>query len=124
VPEHDRAKSEQAHSPSGRGAAAAAPTPHGALALQRSIGNRATTRLLSRMEPSEASEQIQKSLAPLTDAATVGRTLLPFTYDVEGFDKVAEDYEKTVERPMMADLPQSAQDMAPAGWYPGVSKAG
>lgn len=103
-------------------ATATGTTPHGALALQRTIGNRATTQMIARMEASEASEQIVTSLAPLTDEATIGRTLAPYAYDAEGFDKVAEAYEKKVEKPMMSDLPASAQDAPPAGWYPGISK--
>jgi hypothetical protein len=126
VQAHDRSKGEKGQAPASR--EVAAPTPAAALQLQRTVGNRATTRILSRMEATEASDQIRKSLAALgPDTQTIGRTLSAFKYDIEGFDKVASEYKKAGEaagekppHTMMQDLPQTNQAAAPAGWYEGI----
>lgn len=87
-----------------RGATARVPT---ALALQRKIGNRAFGRLIARASPEDAVELLDPAInGAHADVDQISRTFLPYSHDQEGFDKVAQAYEKKMETPLKAALEQ------------------
>ena len=72
-----------------------------ALALQRKIGNRAFGRLVARSTPEETVELLDPAInGAHADVEQISRTFLPYSHDQEGFDKVAEAYEKKMETPL------------------------
>jgi hypothetical protein len=85
-----------------RGAPARVPA---ALALQRKIGNRAFGRLIARSTPEETVELLDPAInGAHADVEQISRTFLPYSHDQEGFDKVAEAYEKKLETPLKGAL--------------------
>ena len=83
---------------------AAQPQVPAALALQRQIGNRAFGRLISRT-PEEAAELLEPAIMGAhVDVEQIGRTLLPYSKDQDGFDKMAEAYETKTEVPLQKAL--------------------
>jgi hypothetical protein len=103
VPVHDRERDQQtATDPAAeRGPAARAPA---AVALQRKIGNRAFGQLVSRT-PEESVDMLESALTSAhADVDQLSRTLLPYSYDQEGFEKVAEAYETKTETPLKGAL--------------------
>jgi hypothetical protein len=88
--------------------AAARTTPprvSAALALQRKIGNRAFGRLIARSSPEETVELLDPAInGAHADAEQVSRVFLPYSHDQEGFDKVAQAYEKKLETPLKGAL--------------------
>src|SRR4051794_22865116 len=92
--EHDAAK-QDAPGRAARGAA----VPQG---LPSAIGNRAMTRMVARMEATDAVDALKESLAPgvLGAEHRVIDTMTAFSADTAGFDKVATDYEKKAEAPL------------------------
>jgi len=100
---HDRETKAPDTAPAEPEAAAARP-PHAALALQRRIGNRAFGRLLSRT-PEESADLLEPAITGAhVDVEQISRTLLPFSRDQEGFEKVAEAYETKTEKPLKVAL--------------------
>lgn len=84
--------------------AAKALQPATVLALQRAAGNRAVGRLLQRT-PEESVDLLEQGLGALhPNADQVNRTLSAYTFDREGFGKVAEAYEKKTEKPLMQTI--------------------
>ena len=78
-----------------------------ALALQRKIGNRAFGRLIARATPEEAVELLDPAInGAHPDLEQVSRTFLPFSHDQEGFNKLAEAYEKKMEKPLKGAIEQ------------------
>jgi hypothetical protein len=111
-------------------AARAASTPPAAIALQRAVGNRATARALQRMEVADAIEPLEKSMAAgvLGAEHRVADTLAAFSMNNSDYDKVAIEYEKKTEAPMMParDALQGAggeraKGTTPTGFFPGIS---
>jgi hypothetical protein len=89
-----------------------------ALALQRQIGNRAFGRLISRT-PEDSAELLEPAiLGAHVDVEQIGRTLLPFSKDQDGFDKMAEAYETKTEVP----LQQALETHVPPGEMDDISK--
>ena len=86
-------------------APAAAPQVPAALALQRKIGNRAFGQLIARATPEESVEMLDPAInGAHVDVEQISRTFLPFSKDQEGFDKMAEAYEKKMETPLKGAL--------------------
>jgi hypothetical protein len=84
--------------------AAAAPQVPAALALQRMIGNRAVGRLVART-PEDSVELLEPAiLGAHVNVEQINRTLLPYSKDQEGFDKMAEAYETKTEVPLQQAL--------------------
>ena len=95
--EHEQAREQAPERGSER---AAAPPVSAALALQRQIGNRAFGRLISRT-PEESVELLEPAIMGAhVNVEQIGRTLLPYSRDQEGFDKMAEAYETKTETPL------------------------
>ena len=118
--EHDAAKDAPAAAKApaaGRGMQAAQ--------LPQAIGNRAMSRIVARMEASEAVDAFAESLAPGVMGAEhrVIDTMTAFSADTGGFDKVSKDYEKKAKAPLPPALEQApgASSLIPEGWYPGIS---
>ena len=83
---------------------AAAPSVPAALALQRMIGNRAVGQLVART-PEDSAELLEPAiLGAHVNVEQINRTLLPFSKDQEGFDKLAEAYETKTETPLQQAL--------------------
>lgn len=114
--EHQVAKPEDA---AGRSAARAAPQ-----GLPQAIGNRAMTRMVARMEATDAVDALKESLAPgvLGAEQRVLDTMTAMEHDIATFDQVAKDYERQQERPLPPDL-GAAGEQIPDGWYPGIGGA-
>jgi hypothetical protein len=129
---HDRERAAQEKTPdpaAERGAAARAPA---AMALQRKIGNRAFGRLVART-PEESVDLLESALTSAhADVDQISRTLLPYSYDQEGFEKVAEAYEKKTETPLKGALEGrlEGEDLfavnkrVPYGGYPAAAAEG
>lgn len=82
-----------------------APGVPAALALQRKIGNRAFGRLVARSTPEDSVELLDPAInGAHTDVDQISRTFQPYAHDQEGFDKVAEAYEKKMETPLKGAL--------------------
>ncbi len=76
-----------------------------ALALQRKIGNRAFGQLIARSTPEETVELLDPAInGAHADVEQISRTFLPYSHDQEGFDKVAQAYEKKMETPLKGAL--------------------
>ncbi len=100
--EREHAQDKAPDTAAQRGAQARVPA---ALALQRKIGNRAFGQLLARSTPEETVELLDPAInGAHTDIEQISRTFLPFSHDQEGFDKVAEAYEKKLETPLKGAL--------------------
>ena len=100
--EREQAQHKAPDTASERGVSARVPA---ALALQRKIGNRAFGRLVARSTPEETVELLDPAInGAHADADQIGRTFLPYSHDQEGFDKVAQAYEKKTETPLKAAL--------------------
>ena len=98
---HDREHAQDKAPPSAAERSAPAPRVPAALALQRKIGNRAFGRLIARSTPEETVELLDPAInGAHTDVDQISRTFLPYSHDQEGFDKVAEAYEKKLETPL------------------------
>src|SRR4051812_3886336 len=84
--------------------AAAAPQVPLALALQRKIGNRAFGRLVART-PEDSVELLEGAiLGAHVNVEQINRTLLPYSKDQDGFDKMAGAYETKTETPLQKAL--------------------
>ena len=128
---HDRERAhDKAPDPaSDRGAAARAPA---AIALQRKIGNRAFGRLVART-PEESVDLLESALTSAhADVDQISRTLLPYSHDQEGFEKVAQAYETKTETPLKGALEGrlEGEDLfavnkrVPYGGYPAAATEG
>jgi hypothetical protein len=112
VHERDRDQEQAAEAAPQR--AAAAPSVPAALALQRMIGNRAVGRLVART-PEESVELLEPAIMGAhVDVTQINRTLLPYSKDQEGFDKMAEAYETkaevTLEKALESHVPGEELD--------------
>ena len=75
-----------------------------ALALSGMIGNRAVGQLVART-PEDSAELLEPAiLGAHVNVEQINRTLLPFSKDQEGFDKMAEAYETKTEVPLKQAL--------------------
>jgi hypothetical protein len=102
VHDHEHAQDKAPDRAPGR--AAAAPQVPAALALQRMIGNRAVGRLVART-PEDSVELLEPAiLGAHVNVEQINRTLLPYSKDQEGFDKMAEAYETKTEVPLQQAL--------------------
>ena len=103
--DRDHAEDKAPDTTAAERAPAAAPQVPAALALQRKIGNRAFGQLISRSTPEESVELLDPAInGAHVDVEQIGRTLLPFSRDQEGFDKLAEAYETKLETPLKGAL--------------------
>jgi hypothetical protein len=101
VHEHEQSRAPKPEQAAERSAQPPIPA---ALALQRQIGNRAFGRLISRT-PEESVELLEPAIMGAhVNVEQIGRTLLPFSKDQEGFDKMAEAYETKTEVPLQKAL--------------------
>jgi hypothetical protein len=102
VHEREPAQDKAPDTAAQRGAPARVPA---ALALQRKIGNRAFGRLIARSTPEETVELLDPAInGAHADVEQISRTFLPYSHDQEGFDKVAQAYEKKMETPLKGAL--------------------
>ena len=103
---HDRERAQdKAQDPAAERAPAAAANVPAALALQRKIGNRAFGQLVARATPEESVEMIEPVITSAhADVDQISRTFLPFSKDQEGFDKMADAYEKKTETPLKSAI--------------------
>jgi hypothetical protein len=100
--DHEHAKDKAPEAAPQR--AAAPPSVPAALALQRMIGNRAVGRLVART-PEDSVELLEPAiLGAHVDVEQINRTLLPYSKDQDGFDKMAEAYETKTEVPLKKAL--------------------
>jgi hypothetical protein len=114
--EHEHAKEQAPEAAAER--ASAAPPATAALALQRKIGNRAFGRLVARA-PEDSVELLEGAiLGAHVNVEQINRTLLPYSKDQDGFDKVAEAYETKTETP----LQKAIESHVPAGELDDVHK--
>ena len=98
---HDREHAQEKAPDTAAERAAPAPRVSAALALQRKIGNRAFGQLIARATPEDAVELLDPAInGAHADVEQVSRTFLPFSHDQEGFNKLAEAYEKKMETPL------------------------
>jgi hypothetical protein len=105
VHDHEHAQAKSPESAAER----SAPSPRvpAALELQRKIGNRAFGQLVARSTPEESVELLDPAInGAHVDAEQISRTFLPFSKDQEGFDKLAQAYEKKKETPLKGALEQ------------------
>ena len=104
---HDREHAQEKGPDTAAERGAPAPRAAAALALQRKIGNRAFGRLIARATPEDAVELLDPAInGAHPDVEQVSRTFLPFSHDQEGFNKVAEAYEKKMEKPLQGAIEQ------------------
>jgi hypothetical protein len=102
VHEREHAQDKAPDTAAERGASARVPA---ALALQRKIGNRAFGQLIARSSPEETVELLDPAInGAHADVEQISRTFLPYSHDQEGFDKVAQAYEKKMETPLKGAL--------------------
>jgi hypothetical protein len=102
VREREHAQDKAPEPAAERGASARVPA---ALALQRKIGNRAFGQLIARSSPEETVELLDPAInGAHADVEQISRTFLPYSHDQEGFDKVAQAYEKKLETPLKGAL--------------------
>ncbi len=100
--EREHAQDKAPETAAERGAPARVPA---ALALQRKIGNRAFGQLIARSTPEETVELLDPAInGAHADVEQISRTFLPYSHDQEGFDKVAQAYEKKMETPLQGAL--------------------
>jgi hypothetical protein len=127
---HERDQKAAEQTPKAGAAGRVANVPPAAIALQRAVGNRATARALQRMEVADAIEPLEKSMAAgvLGAEHRVADTLAAFSMNNSDYDKVAIEYQKKTEAPMMPARDalqgaggQRAQGTTPAGFFPGIS---
>lgn len=117
---------EREHQAAPQGPQPARPQPAAPTAthLAGKVGNRAMAQMLARMETTEAVEMLEQSLAPgvLGAERPVVDTLTAYSANTADFDKVAKDFEKKVEKPLVPELKRvpGALDQVPDGWYPGI----
>src|SRR4051812_36184388 len=113
--EHDAAAAK----PDVRAKRAAAAPPQG---LPQAIGNRAMTRVVARMEATDAVDALKESLAPgvLGAEQRVLDTMTALQSDTETFGTVAKDFEQQAQAPLPPALGQvtGAAGMIPEGWIP------
>ena len=103
--DRDHAQDKAPDTTAAERAPAAAPQVPAALALQRKIGNRAFGQLISRSTPEESVELLDPAInGAHVDVEQISRTLLPFSQDQDGFDKLAEAYETKMETPLQGAL--------------------
>jgi len=102
------------------------------MALQRKIGNRAFGRLVART-PEESVDLLESALTSAhADVDQISRTLLPYSHDQEGFEKVAQAYETKTETPLKGALEGrlEGEDLfavnkrVPYGGYPAAAAEG
>ena len=102
---HDREHAQDKAPQSAAERSAPAPRVPAALALQRKIGNRAFGQLVARSTPEDTVELLDPAInGAHADVDQISRTFLPYSHDQEGFDKVAEAYEKKMETPLQGAL--------------------
>ncbi len=102
VHEHEHAQDKAGDAAPQR--AAGARSVPAALALQRMIGNRAVGQLVART-PEDSVELLEPAiLGAHVDVEQINRTLLPYSKDQDGFDKMAEAYETKTEVPLQKAL--------------------
>jgi hypothetical protein len=130
VHEREHAQDKAPETAAERGALARVPA---ALALQRKIGNRAFGRLIARSTPEETVELLDPAInGAHADVEQISRTFLPYSHDQEGFDKVAQAYEKKMETPLQGALekrlgPEDLLEVnkrVPYNGYPAPADAG
>jgi hypothetical protein len=99
VHDHEHAQDKTPETAAERSAPAARVSA--AMALQRKIGNRAFGQLISRATPEDAVELLDPAInGAHADVEQVNRTFLAFSHDQEGFNTLAEAYEKKMEKPL------------------------
>jgi hypothetical protein len=104
---HDREHAQEKAPDTAAQRGAPAPRVSAALALQRKIGNRAFGRLIARSTPEDSVELLDPAInGAHPDVEQVSRTFLPYSHDQDGFNKLAEAYEKKLEKPLKGAIEQ------------------
>ena len=128
MPEHEQAKQQQVEQAAPQQPARQQMPP--GMALNSAIGNRAMSRMVQRMEATEAVDALEKATAPgvLGAERQVLTTLTAFSMDNAGFDKVACEYQKKTKMPLRPTVSRLHTDdghraggATPKGFYESVS---